>query len=204
MSVQRTRTSIDVSKLPTVAFGQRDPMWWGTLGFVVAEGMLLAVSVGSYFYVRQNFPAWPPQGTPPPGLLVPTANMLLLLASLAPARWMDRAAKRLDLQALRRALVVASIISLIILAVRAFEFGALNTRWDSNAYGSVIWVIIGFHSTLLVIDALETICLTVLAHRGPWEEKHFTDVSDGAFYWYYIVLVWLPLYALIFLGPRLL
>ena len=35
MSVRRLRPRIDVAALPDTAFGVRDIMWWGTLGFVV-------------------------------------------------------------------------------------------------------------------------------------------------------------------------
>jgi cytochrome c oxidase subunit I+III len=35
------------------------------------------------------------------------------------------------------------------------------------------------------------------------EEKHFADAEDISFYWYFLVGVWIPLYALVFLGPRL-
>ena len=33
--------------------------------------------------------------------------------------------------------------------------------------------------------------------------KRFSDVSDNAFYWYFVVASWVPLYALIYGVPRL-
>ena len=48
----------DLAELPTVTFGHRSLMWWGTLGFMVIEGWTLALIVAMYFYVRQNFLNW--------------------------------------------------------------------------------------------------------------------------------------------------
>jgi heme/copper-type cytochrome/quinol oxidase subunit 3 len=33
--------------------------------------------------------------------------------------------------------------------------------------------------------------------------KRFSDAEDNAFYWYFVVLSWLPLYAVLYWLPRL-
>jgi cytochrome c oxidase subunit I+III len=86
--------------------------------------------------------------------------------------------------------------------VRIFEFKNLNVWWDSNAYGSVVWTLLGFHTTHIVTDFLDSLVLTVLMFVGPLEEKRFVDVSENAMYWYFVVLTWLPIYALIYFAPR--
>ena len=37
---------------------------------------------------------------------------------------------------------------------------------------------------------------------GPIEEKRFVDVEENAVYWYFVVLAWLPIYALLYIAPR--
>ena len=32
--------------------------------------------------------------------------------------------------------------------VRVFEFRSLNVWWDTNAYGSVVWTLLGLHTTI--------------------------------------------------------
>lgn len=200
---ERTRTTVDVSHLPHVVFGHRSNSWWATLGFMTIEGMTLAVGVASYFYLRKNFPEWPPPRTPEPDLLVPAINAIVFLVSLWPALWIDRAAKAKDIGGLRRAFIVASMFNLVMLALRTLEFYALNIRWDDNAYGSVTWLILGFHASLLLVNFLECVVFTILFFVGPVEEKHFVDASDVAFYWYYLVASWIALFAVVFLGPSL-
>lgn len=202
--MRRPREAIDVSKLPTAVFGHRDVMWWGTTLFAVIEGFTLALCAATYLYVRKNFVEWPPERTPQPSLLWPTVSLVVLLGSLLPAWWTKRQAYRLDLAAVRRGLVASSVLGLAAFLLRFTEFFALGTRWDAHAYGSAAWFVVGAHVLLHLFDIGDTIGLTVLSAVGPWEEKHFVNTTDNSNYWYFMVLSWIPLYALVFLGPRFL
>ena len=57
MSEGRT---LDVSQLAPGAFGSRSLLWWGTMGLVVIEGTMFALSIGAYFYLRTRSETWPP------------------------------------------------------------------------------------------------------------------------------------------------
>ena len=39
---------------------------------------------------------------------------------------------------------------------------------------------------------------------GRVEGKRFVDVSENAFYWYFVVASWLPIWFVIYIAPRLL
>lgn len=66
----------------------------------------------------------------------------------------------------------------------------------------MVWFIMGLHTAHLLIDVVDTAVLTVLIFVGPLEGKRFSDVSENAFYWYFVILSWLPLYAVIYFAPR--
>jgi len=76
-------------------------------------------------------------------------------------------------------------------------------RWDTNAYGSVTWTLLGFHTVHVLTDLLDTIVLAAIMIAGPVDEHRFVDVSENAFYYYFVVLSWLPIYAVLYLAPRL-
>jgi cytochrome c oxidase subunit 3 len=202
--MRRPREAIDVSKLPTAVFGHRDVMWWGTAFFALIEGFTLALCAVTYLYLRKNFVEWPPERTPLPSLLLPTVSVIVLLASVVPAWWTKRQAYRLDLPAVRRGLILSSVVGFVAFLLRFTEFLALNARWDAHAYGSIAWMTVGFHVLLHLLDLGDTIGLAVLSVVGPWEEKHFVNTTDNSNYWYFMVLSWIPLYALVFFGPRFL
>ena len=200
---QRLRGVMDLRGLPDVVFGPRDIMWWGTLGFVLIEGFTLALCAAAYVYVTQNFATWPPENTPLPSVVAPTVQVVVMLASLIPARWTANAARRYDLGAVRIGLIIATAFALAIVGLRAWELlVSLNVKWDANAYGSVQWLVLGAHATLLAVELVEIGGMMLIFWFAPVEEKHMSDVADMVFYWYFMILSWLPLYVLCFWLPR--
>lgn len=198
----RPADALDVRALPTFAFGPRSPMWWGTLGMIVVEGMVFALTIMTYFYLRSRSPAWP-QDRPPPDLFWGSVNVGLMLASGLPNAWTKRAAEQMDLRLVRIGMIVCVLFGLASLLVRIGEFDTLNVRWDTNAYGSVVWMLMGLHTMHLMTDTYDSVVLTVLMWTGPLEGKRFVDVAENAGYWYFVVVSWLAVYAVVFWGARL-
>jgi cytochrome c oxidase subunit III len=199
MSTSRT---LDVGGLPPGAFGSRSLMWWGTMGIVIIEGTVFALAVAAYFYYRTRFPAWPPDGIAPPDLRWGTINTAIMLASILPNEFAKHAGEKVDLRGVRRWMVACLVFGVAFNAVRVYEFRHLNVFWDHDAYGSIVWVLLGLHTTHIVTDFLDTAVLTVLMFVGPIEEKRFIDVEENAVYWNFVVLAWLPIYGVIYWAPR--
>jgi heme/copper-type cytochrome/quinol oxidase subunit 3 len=196
-------SNVDVSGLPTTTFSHRSLAWWGTLGFMAIEGTTLFIAVVAYFYLSRNFQTWPPEHTMRPSVLWPTVQVLLLLASLVPTVLADRAAYRIDLPKLRQWFLVMLVFEVASVIVRWQEFLSLNVRWDSNAYGSAAWTLVGLHSTLLLADLFETAVLTAILFSSRVVDRHYSDATDVTFYWYFLVAVWIPIYVIVYLSPRL-
>lgn len=197
-----TRVVEDVSSLPTVVFGSRDNAWWGTVAFMVVESVTLSAAVVTYFYLMRNVDAWPPLRTPLPDLGVPTAGLVVLLLGLFPMHRFERAAKKLDARGVKLWLWVSVGVTVAATVLRFLELDSLNVRWDANAYGSVAWTIVIAHFTLLIVDVFETGTLAMIFTLAKQEEKHFSEVSDNAFYSYFMTIMWIPLYVIVYLVPR--
>lgn len=198
------RRVLDVSALPTVTFGHRSLLWWGTVGFMVIEGFTLLLMAASYFYLRTNEFDWPPGRTPNPDLLIPTINTVLLLLVIVPMMGVSRAASRMDRRAVARGLLIAAALTIPINILRWFELVGLGARWDAHAYGSVAWGLLVLHTTLTVVDVFETGTLGVLFASGKAKRKHYPDARDAAEYQYFLSLGWLPVYVILYWMPRLL
>ena len=192
---------IDVSHLPEYAFGHRSLMWWGGISLMVIEGMIFALLIVSYLYLEGRSPEWPP-GYFAPALFWGTVNTAVLLASALPNHLAKKAAERMDLRALRGWLGAAILFGIAFLAIRVLEFRSLNVWWDSNAYGSIVWVLLGFHTMHLLTDFMDSVALQVLLFSGPLQPSHFTDAAENSLYWHYVVVAWIPVYVFIYLAPR--
>ena len=60
-----------------------------------------------------------------------------------------------------------------------------------------------FHTSLLVVLAAEVVGLAAIMLRRPVVTRHFSSVADFAVYWVILVFLWLPLYLMIDVLPRL-
>lgn len=194
--------AIDVSHLPEYAFGHRSLMWWGGAAVMAIEGTMFILLLVAYAYLKGRNTEWPP-GFFAPVLLWGTINTVIMLASLVPAYLAKVAAEKMDLQGARLWLGVSLVFAFAFLIIRIFEFGALNVWWDSNAYGSIVWVLLGFHTAHLLTDVIDSVLFELLLFTGPVKKSHFVDVSENSLYWYFVVLFWLPVYGFIYLAPRL-
>lgn len=195
------RRTLDVSPLPSYAFGHQGLIWWGTIGFMVIEGSMFVMVLITYFFLRTRVPEWPP-GIANPDATLGTINTLVLLLSILPNQLAKRAAEGFELARVQRLLLVCLGFGVMFLAIRAFEFGSLGVRWDSNAYGSIVWVIMGLHTAHLLTDVVDTGVLTALMFTRHVEPKRFVDVSENALYWYFVVLSWIPIYLAVYFVPR--
>jgi cytochrome c oxidase subunit III len=199
----KQRVALDVSKLPMHGMGSASLTWWGTLAFILIEGTGFALAIATYLYLQSLAPTWPLEA-PAPDLLPGTIVTLLLIVSCIPNYLISRWAENEDLRKVQIGLVIMSVLGLAPLIVRAFEFSALKISWDSNAYGSVIWFLLGLHTTHVLTDLADTLVLAVLMFtRHADNKRRFGDVQDNAMYWNFVVLAWLPIYGCIYWVPRL-
>lgn len=198
----RPRDVLDVSGLPTYAFGHRSIVSWGTLGFMVIEGTLFVLLIVSYLYLRSRSTVWP-LGAHPPALFWGTLNLALLLLSAVPNQLAKRAAEKLDLRGVRIWMIVCLLFGVGFIWIRVYEFQSLNVWWDYNAYGSLVWVLLGSHTVHLLTDEMDSAVLAAVMFIGPLEERRFVDVSENSLYWYFVLASWVPIYAVIYLAPRL-
>jgi cytochrome c oxidase subunit III len=205
-----TRPIIDVSDLPETELDHRSAIWWANLLLLAIETTMFALLVGGYFYLRGNFTQWPPPHIagpmayfdPVPALLLPTINLGVLLLSVAPMVWADRGALHMQTRPVCRGLMVCIALGVVIIALRAREFSALRFRWDDNAYGSIVWTIVAMHLLHVIVATSELALMLVWILRKGMDEKHARDVRVTAVYWYWVVGVWVPLYVIVFQGPR--
>jgi cytochrome c oxidase subunit III len=196
-----TTKVLDVSNLPTFAFGHRSILWWATMGMILIEGTAFGLLAAAYIFLKWRVPHWPP-GFAPPELLWGTMTTIIVIASIVPNALAKRAAERLDVPRTRLWVWMSVLFALAFLVSRVFEFTAVNVWYDDNAYGSIVWFLLGTHTAHVATDIVDTAVLGVMLLTTPLDAPRFVDVSENAFYYYFVVFSWLPIYALLYLAPR--
>src|SRR5690606_3887305 len=116
-------------------------------------------------------------GIPAPDLLLPTVNTFVLLASSAFIHWADTGIAQGDKRRLTVGMLAASTLALVFLILKVVEYRDVGYRWDTNAYGSMVWIIIGFHSAHVLTLLLKSIVTSVLAMRGYFTRERRLGVE---------------------------
>ena len=95
------------------------------------------------------------------------------------------------------------VLALIFLAIKSYEYSSLEYRWNSHAYGSIVWAISGFHALHVVALVLKTIVVASLGWLGYFNKQRRLGVIVNGIYWHFVVIVWIPLYLVLYWSPRL-
>ncbi|MDR0182148.1 cytochrome c oxidase subunit 3 [Lysobacter arvi] len=191
----------DVSGLRDYAFGTSTISWWGVMGFILIEGTAFVLAIGAYYYLLHNETAWPPSSSPPPLMWATIVTAALVLTEI-PNTWLGRKAMQQDATAVRRGLLLMTVLGVATLVLRAFEMDAMNVRWDRTAYGSIVWALIVLHTLHAITDVFDTGVLASLAWSKPIGGRKHSDVCDNAMYWHFIVWSWVAIYVVIYWTPR--
>jgi cytochrome c oxidase subunit 3 len=199
----KRRPTVDAVTLPDQGFRHHAPIWWGNPLVIMIEAAGFAILIATYFYIRHNFDSWPPARTQLPDLSIPTLNVAILVVSILPMWYAAKLAVKHDKAKVIGALLFVCVVFGIAASVlRIMEFGAVHTRWDTNAYCAIVWSILAVHFAHIIAVTFETFSIAILVLLGPAEEKSYFVVTANAVYWHFVALSWVAFYALLFLAPR--
>jgi cytochrome c oxidase subunit III len=199
----QTRIMVDASKIDRFA-PHTHPLWWGVLGAVAIEAAVVATLLTSYFYLAAQNPDWPPRGVAPPDLFWPTVVLVLLPMSSFTMWWAGKGSDRGDKRQLSIGVTASVLLAMLALAARSVQIAEFDASWNNHAYGSILWVITGFHYTHVVSAVCGTAVVSVLAWRGYFTPERQLGVVVDTVYWYFVAGVFLPIYLVLYIAPRLL
>jgi len=184
--------------------GSRNLYWWGMLLLVVIEITLFGLLVASYFFMQLRSPEWPPASVGNPELLLPTINTGVLILSGFAMSYGDQSIRKGSRTGLLIGQTVALILAAVFVYLKGVEYFGKDYNWATHTYGSLIWLMVGFHTMHVISVFLKGLLVYVLAWMGAYTEEDHVAVEVNGLYWQFVVIIWLPLYFTIYLSPYLL
>jgi cytochrome c oxidase subunit 3 len=179
---------LDVSRVPTVAFGHHNVSWLGNVLYMTIEGTMFVLLFVTFFYLKTRSPHWPPAGFVPPSAGPGIISGIVFAISLIPAVWTKGKAFEQSRPAVRLGLALLALFALALIVIRVFEFHSLNCRWTDNAYASCIWILLGIHTGHLITECVETLVLLAIASTPHMYGIRFADAAMNSDYWYFVVI----------------
>ena len=191
--------------LPEHSSGSRAFGWWGMVWLIATESMLFAALIASYFFIRfKSGPVWPPDGLALPSLELPLVMSAILWSSSIPVHMAERAIKRGNQRGLRRGLAVGFVLGAAFISLQAVEYAEKLAEFTAttNAYGSLFFIITGFHGLHVIVGLLFSVWTQIRARRGHFDENRHLTVQNFTMYWHFVDAVWVFVLAAIYISPN--
>ena len=192
---------VDVAESVRSAPGGREVPPSVSVGVVVwlaSELMFFSALFAAYFTLRASTIPWPPAGVHLATQRTGAATVVLVLSSLT-MHLAVRAGERADRTATTRWLSLTAGLALLFLANQAWEYAQVSFRISSHAYGSMFFLMTGFHG-LHVIGGVVFMAAVIGMIAGPGARAPVgTTVQVCAYYWHFVDVVWLAMFITIYL-----
>lgn len=188
--------------LPVGSRGRLSSGWWGMWSVIATEAALFAYLLFSFYYVAsQAHGPWPAAGLPKLRIALP--DTLILVAASGTVWWGERGVRRGHRGQLRLGLAATLVLGIIFLGLQMLEWRDKSFTPASHAYGSLYFTITGFHMAHVVAGLVMLACLLLWALLGYFDVRRHSAVSIGAVYWHFVTVVWLFVFATIYVSPYL-
>ncbi len=134
---------------------------------------------------------------------LPLINTLILLLSGTTVTWAHHALQAGDRNSAKIGLLLTIILGLSFTALQVVEYSEAGFGYDKSIYGSAFFMATGFHGAHVVIGTIMLmVCLGRLMAGGMKPEKHL-GFEFAAWYWHFVDVVWLFLFAFVYVAPHI-
>lgn len=146
---------------------------------------------------------WPPipsdsfQSTFDPWGL-PLVNTLILLLSGTTVTWAHHALLQNDRKGLVWGLTLTVCLGLMFTLLQAYEYGHAAFNYAGHIYGATFFMATGFHGAHVIIGTIFLFVCLLRALKGHFTPKQHFGFEAAAWYWHFVDVVWLFLFACIY------
>jgi len=197
---------------PVVAIGLR----MGFILFIISEVMFFSAWFWSFFK-HAIFPltgeidttmatAYAPDGTwPPPGIRpfdpwdLPLINTLILLLSGCTVTWAHHALLENRRPTLLYGLLFTVLLGALFTVFQAYEYSHAEFAFSGNIYGANFFMATGFHGFHVIVGTLFLLVCLLRASKGHFSPDQHIGFEAAAWYWHFVDVVWLFLFACIYI-----
>jgi cytochrome c oxidase subunit 3 len=190
---------------PVVRIG----LQYGFLLFVISEGMLFVTLFWNFikhalYPMGANSPitdgVWPPEGIVTfDAWHLPFINTLILLLSGVAVTWAHHAlVHEGDRKTTINGLIVAVVLGLVFTCLQAYEYSHAAFGLADTSYASAFYIATGFHGLHVIIGTIFLFVSLIRLMRGQMTQNQHLGFEAAAWYWHFVDVIWLVLFAVIY------
>jgi cytochrome c oxidase subunit 3 len=166
---------------------------------IAAESVFFGTLILSYLYLRVGQPNWPFSHPSLDQLLIPGLNTLILAISGLAVWESERAVRAGRERRLEWGLAVTIALGVVFIGGQILEFAHAGMHPSDQSFGGVFFALMGFHALHLLAGMVVLVIGLVRARLGDFTPSRHEGVTLGAWFWYFVVAVWLALFTALFL-----
>ena len=176
----------------------------GTIVFLAQELMFFAGLFAMYFTSRANGMSagdWSNQ-TDHLNVLFGTIITVVLVTSSVTSQLGVFAAEKGDVFGLRKWFTVTIVLGVIFLGLVAFEWTEMvlaGVTPQSSVYGSVFYIITGFHMAHVTAGIIAFIVVMLRVAKAKFTPAQATAAMVTSYYWHFVDVVWIGVFVTLYL-----
>jgi cytochrome c oxidase subunit 3/cytochrome o ubiquinol oxidase subunit 3 len=131
------------------------------------------------------------------------SSFVLLMSSLTMVLAVS-ALQRGDHRSLRIWLAGTATLESLFIAGQVYEFTVFYREglgYSTNIFGSSFYTLTGFHGVHVTVGIIMLVSLLVLSHRDHLPQHKAETVEIVGLYWHFVDIVWILIFAVVYLIP---
>ncbi len=201
------------------AVGHRQQLSNGMLGFILflaSEVMFFGGLFAAYFIARADAGQWPPeeilkalQASGEVGadvkleleFILPLIATILLVSSsftIQMAVWQIQKGSRSGLVTW---LGITLVMGLTFLVMQMYDYAQLEFSSGDTVFGTTFYTLTGFHGAHVAGGAIFIFVVLMRSMGGQFSAENHEAVEACSFYWHFVDVVWIALFAIIYVIP---
>ena len=176
----------------------------GTIVWLSSELMFFAALFAMYFTIRsvQGAEVWA-EATEVLNLPYAATFTVILVASSVTCQLGVFAAERGDVYGLRKWFTLTLVMGAVFVGGQVNEYITLvtheNTTISGSPYGSVFYITTGFHGLHVIGGLFAFVIVLMRSTVGRFSHEKATSAIVTSYYWHFVDVVWIGLFAAIYL-----
>lgn len=180
------------ASLPPLTDDRRRMYRAGVWFFIVSEAMIFVTVFSTRFLLSGTERLLDPLD--PKGIFI----LLVMLASLIPAWQARQHIRRGEADAMARSLSIAAVLGVLALAGIVFDWATLAFAAGSP-FGENYIVSTGYHALHIFVGLIWLGSASAAGRRGVHTRENHWVVDGGIDFWFFVVAMWVVLYAIFYL-----
>jgi cytochrome c oxidase subunit III len=180
---------------------------WAMVWIIITETIVFGGFFAFWFWAKWHTISWSgavaTSGWPSAGvnhdLMLVGFNTILLFSSGIVAHLALHAHDAGRSKAAQKHLKVTILFGLIFLGIQAYEYINAGFYWNSHPYGTAFYALTGLHGLHVLVGLISLGTVKYLHSKGHYSEGRRDSFQAVIWYWHFVDIVWLLLFAIVYL-----